>query len=86
MNLNQVLRMGFRETRVYHFKDRIIYQTPKIYKSELRMKLPKIEVNDFNQTITYLLEEPILLHLEESSCYKNLCASVASDGNEKNLR
>ena len=47
---------------------------------------PRIEVNDFNQTITYLLEEPILLHLEESSCGKNLCASVASDGNGKNLR
>ena len=52
----------------------------------MRMVNPRIEVNDFNQTITYLLEEPILLHLEESSCYKNLCASVASDGNGKNLR
>jgi hypothetical protein len=86
MNLNQVVKMGFRETRVYHFKDRIIYQIPKLYKSELRMISPRIEVNDFNQTITYLLEEPILLHLEESSCGKNLCASVASDGNGKNLR
>jgi hypothetical protein len=86
MKLNEVLKMGFRETRVYHFKDRIVYQIPKIYKTEEYMVLPKVEVNTYNHQITYLLEEPILLHLEESSCYKNLCASVASDGNGRNLR
>ena len=75
-----------RDIRMSLFQDKIVYDIPKYMVCEKFLYSPKINIKDHSIEVHFMLKEPTLSHLEESSYEKSSFVLEKTDGNEKSFR
>lgn len=75
-----------RDIRMSLFPDKIVYDIPKYMVCEKFLYSPKINIKDHSIELHFMLKEPTLPRLEESSYEKSSYGLVNTAGNEKSFQ